>query len=42
MLSLKNISKTFGEITALENVSFDVDEGELVFITGPSGAGKRP
>lgn len=40
MLSIKNITKTFGDIKALEEVSFDVGEGEFVFITGPSGAGK--
>jgi cell division transport system ATP-binding protein len=40
MLSLKEVSKSFGKICALENISFDVDEGELLFITGPSGAGK--
>ena len=40
MLSLKNVTKTFGTIRAIEGVSFDVDDGEFVFITGPSGAGK--
>lgn len=40
MLSLKNVSKRFGNIIALDDVSFDVAEGEFVFLTGPSGAGK--
>ncbi len=40
MLKLKNVSKSFGRINALENVSFDVDKGDFLFITGPSGAGK--
>ncbi|MCH7640772.1 cell division ATP-binding protein FtsE [Patescibacteria group bacterium] len=40
MLSLKNVTKTFGTIHAIEGVSFDVADGEFVFLTGPSGAGK--
>lgn len=40
MLSIKNVTKTFGDVTALDNISFDIDEGEFVFITGPSGSGK--
>ena len=40
MLSIKNVSKSFGDIVALEEISFNVNEGEFVFLTGPSGAGK--
>ncbi|MFV1917290.1 MAG: cell division ATP-binding protein FtsE [Patescibacteria group bacterium] len=40
MLKIKNVSKSFGDVKAVESVSFDVDDGEFVFITGPSGAGK--
>jgi cell division transport system ATP-binding protein len=40
MLKIKDVTKTFGEIEALKDISFDVDEGEFVFIVGPSGAGK--
>lgn len=40
MLSFKGVTKKFGDIVAVEDVTFDVDEGEFVFITGPSGAGK--
>lgn len=40
MISLKNVTKTFGKIKALEDATFSVDKGEFVFITGPSGAGK--
>ena len=40
MIKVKNVTKKFGEITALSDVSFEVENGEFVFITGPSGAGK--
>ena len=40
MIRFKNVTKKFGDITALSNVSFEVNKGEFVFITGPSGAGK--
>jgi sulfate/thiosulfate transport system ATP-binding protein len=35
-----NISKSFGDFTALENVSLSVKSGELVALLGPSGSGK--
>src|SRR3972149_5496523 len=40
MIKVKNVTKKFGDITALSDVSFEVEGGEFVFITGPSGAGK--
>jgi cell division transport system ATP-binding protein len=40
MIKFKNVSKSFGNIKALENISFEVEKGEFVYITGPSGAGK--
>lgn len=40
MLEFKNVSKKFGEIEALNDVSFLVDPGEFIYITGHSGAGK--
>lgn len=43
-IEVKKLSKTYqmGEVTikAVENISFDIEEGELVVILGPSGAGK--
>ena len=40
ILEFRNVTKNFGSIEALKSVSFAIDDGELVFITGPSGAGK--
>lgn len=41
LLSIKNISKEYNNgITALKNVSFDVEKGEFISIIGPSGSGK--
>lgn len=40
MLKIDNITKTFGRTVALYNVSFEVTNGDFVFITGKSGSGK--
>ena len=40
MILLKNVTKTFGKTKALDDVSFGIEKGEFVFLTGPSGAGK--
>ena len=40
MLSVRNVTKSFGDVLALEDISFDIDEGEFIFLSGPSGAGK--
>lgn len=40
MLKLNNVTKIYGDILAIDGVSFDVGNGEFVFITGPSGSGK--
>ena len=39
-LSVKNITKTYNGKTVLNNVSFDLMEGEFLSILGPSGCGK--
>ena len=40
LLELKNVSKIYGDLKALDNVSLHVDKGEWVAIMGPSGSGK--
>lgn len=39
-ITLNNISKHFGDFTALDNINLDIPEGELVALLGPSGCGK--
>ena len=39
-IELKNISKIYGDLKALDNVSISVEKGEWVAIMGPSGSGK--
>src|SRR5689334_2039696 len=39
-IELKNVTKQFGGVTAVNNVAFTVNEGELMALLGPSGGGK--
>jgi len=39
-LEVKNLTKRFGELVAVDNVSFEVREGEFFSLLGPSGCGK--
>ena len=40
ILSVKNLSRSFGGIKANDNISFEVDEGTILGVIGPNGAGK--
>jgi ABC-2 type transport system ATP-binding protein len=40
MIQIRNITKTFGKIVALNNVSFDIKDNQILALLGPNGAGK--
>lgn len=40
MLSIRDVSKSFGGLQATSHLSFDVEPGEIVSVIGPNGAGK--
>ncbi|MEN9934294.1 MAG: hypothetical protein RLZZ387_873 [Chloroflexota bacterium] len=40
IISMQNITRRFGKLTALDNVSLEVRRGEVLMIIGPSGSGK--
>jgi branched-chain amino acid transport system ATP-binding protein len=40
LLQVKKVTKTFGGITAIREMSFDLDRGEILGLIGPNGSGK--
>lgn len=40
MIELKNVTKKYGEYTAIDNISFEIEKGEIVGFVGQNGAGK--
>ena len=40
MIQVENITKRYGSFTAVENINFEIEEGEIVGFLGPNGAGK--
>lgn len=40
LIKIENLSKSFGDLEVLRDISIDVEEGEVITIIGPSGSGK--
>lgn len=40
MISIRDLTKSFGEVKAVDHISFEIQEGESLAIFGPSGGGK--
>lgn len=40
MIQVENITKRYGNFTAVDGINFEIDEGEIVGFLGPNGAGK--
>ncbi len=40
IVQVRNLTKRFGDFTAVDNISFDIHKGEILGLLGPNGAGK--
>jgi ABC-type multidrug transport system, ATPase component len=40
LIQLRNITKKYGDVIAVENINFEIEQGEIVGLLGPNGAGK--
>ena len=40
ILDVKNLSKLFGGLRAVDNITMEIKEGEIIALIGPNGAGK--
>ncbi|OJT88089.1 amino acid ABC transporter ATP-binding protein, partial [Clostridioides difficile] len=40
MITIKNLSKSFGDLNVLKNIDLEIAKGEIMVIVGPSGSGK--
>ena len=40
MIEVKNVTKKYGKFKAVDNISFEINDGEIIGLLGPNGAGK--